>query len=143
MVETKPVDKVVNKWRDRASIASTEYAENAIENASKWLRNLKENKKNWKDAMQEVLSKNLWEQAIDKLTEQDYVNGIKEKGANRYSDGINKSVDKYQERMTKVLQFMQGIKLPPRGPKGSDQNFERVKVLGKALHDAKVKGLFK
>jgi len=40
--------------------------------------------------------------------------------------------------MGEVLRVIEGVALPPRGPRGSDVNFERVKAIGKALHEWKL-----
>jgi hypothetical protein len=42
----------------------------------------------------------------------------------------------YQERIQQVLTTIEGVTLPPRGPKGSPQNLNRVSPIGVALRKA-------
>ncbi|MGB9674721.1 MAG: hypothetical protein ACPLX8_01155, partial [Nanopusillaceae archaeon] len=59
-------------------------------------------------------------------------------GAARYPEGVRAAIDEYAKRMGEVLRVIEGVSLPPRGPKGADVNFERVKLIGKTLHEWKV-----
>lgn len=60
---------------------------------------------------------------------------------NRWAEGIQNARATMELAMEKVVKVLQAVKLPPRYPKGDDRNYERSKVVGKALRDAKEKGL--
>ena len=55
-------------------------------------------------------------------------------GATRFATGVAAAQDEYRTAMGPVLSLIAGIDLPPRGPRGAPENFERSRLVGDALH---------
>lgn len=60
------------------------------------------------------------------------------KGANRWPEGIALSGGKYAAKFAPFANVIKNTTLPPRGPAGSAQNYQRAQIMGDALHKAKV-----
>jgi len=144
MVKVKPLDIVTKKWQSRAAGAVEDY-KLGIQNP----------KVPWQTAAENAFD--AWSQGVQQaITDKRYVGGVRAAGnakwqnralvlgASRYPEGIRVGVEEYSKKMGEVLRVIEGVALPPRGPRGSDANFERVKSIGKTLHEwkiAKKKGL--
>lgn len=141
MVETKPLDRVIQKWQNRVSIATDDYVQGAVAAANKWKQNTEAAADVWKQAIQQALDR--WKQAVASTPADKYAKGIEEKGKDRYAQGVRLAVEEYRSKMAKVLEALKGITLPPRGPRGSPQNIKRVEVIALTLHKLKQQGAFK
>jgi len=64
------------------------------------------------------------------------------KNLRRWREGIEGSETEMAAAMAPVVAVLEAIKLPERYPKGDDRNYDRVKVIGKALRKAKEEGKF-
>lgn len=91
-------------------------------------------------AMTRVLSENLRLKGVERQDERAWIDGIVSKGRARYAEGVRASRDKYATGMAPYLELIQRImdELPPRGPRGSAANLERVRFMNEQLHELKV-----
>ena len=61
-------------------------------------------------------------------------------GPSRFSTGVQNAKPSYQQGFQKFHSVIASTTLPPRGPKGSPENLNRVSALTQALHSAKMAG---
>jgi len=54
-------------------------------------------------------------------------------GVERWGPGVMAGVDNYERGFAPYREVIQGVKLPPKYPKGDPRNYERVKAIGEAL----------
>lgn len=59
-------------------------------------------------------------------------------GTSRFAQGVSETSLDYERGVAPYLQVIEGITLPPRGPKGDPRNLERVKIIAQALRAKKV-----
>jgi len=140
MVKTKDIKYVVDKWHRRASAATSDY-EYGVKNTDKdWAANLKARKNAILQAIQQAFADGRFERGIDEVGHEGWKKATLEKGVARYTSGIEAGKSKYEAKMSKVLDIIRSVELPEKGPRGDPRNWERSKVLGMRLHEAKVKG---
>lgn len=60
-------------------------------------------------------------------------------GVPRWGGGVRAAEADYGKGFGPYRAVIEGTVLPPRGPKGSPANIDRVRVMAAALHDAKIK----
>jgi hypothetical protein len=137
----KPIpdaSSVAKKWADRAGTSGAELVAKAKQ--STWKTEAAAGEANYKRAMSDVISKELRKKGIEKSSDTAWQNGI-EQNMDRYETGVKNSEGKMQAGMTTVLNDIKAgmAALPPKGPKGSSENYKRSEMMGKALHDAKVR----
>jgi len=138
MVEVPPIEEVVRLWREGARARATVYAERAAKAASKWETNAKAAEATWEAAIQDAIRRKAFAAGIEAAGAESYRKGIEQKGSARYAPGIEAASDKYSRIMREVLDVIRGVELPPRGPRGAPQNYDRVRAIGDALHNWRI-----
>jgi len=63
-----------------------------------------------------------------------------EVGVARWGPGVRAAASDYAEGFAPYREVIERTTLPPRFPAGDPRNYERVQVLGQALHEKKVRG---
>lgn len=134
MVKTKPVEKVVSKWQSRASAAVEDY-KFGIENPKQdWATAAAAAQAAWAQGVQQAAAEGRYAGGVKKAGTEKWKRKALEVGAARYSSGIAAAVQDYASAISEVLRVLEGISLPPRGPRGDPRNYERVKIIGETLH---------
>ncbi len=62
----------------------------------------------------------------------------KKLGPGRYSEGVRAAEPEYRAGFAPYHAVIANTTLPPRGPKGSPENIDRVRAIAEALHDQKI-----
>ena len=141
MVKTKPLDYIVGKWTRRVEAATPDY-EYGIKNPRKdWAEETKKAEAAWADGVQKAISEGRFVKGVESAGTKKWQEKALKVGVKRYSEGVRAAKDDYKAKMAKILEILAGIELPPRGPRGDPRNYDRVKVIGDALHKAKIEGL--
>lgn len=127
---------VASKWSDRASGQGQLAAQNAAQAADKFLENARAGQDNYEQQMQsaEVLQRR--RDNLDDRARSKYGRRVQEVGANRYNQGVQGAQSDYQEGMAPVLEAIGSTDLTERGPSMSEANFQRVREIARAAHDA-------
>lgn len=61
-------------------------------------------------------------------------------GPSRYQTGVSAAQGDYTTGFQKYYNVLQSLNLPPRGPRGNPQNYQRSQAVGTALNQARVSG---
>lgn len=61
-------------------------------------------------------------------------------GPSRYQTGVAAASSDYQAGFQKYLNVLNSLNLPPRGPRGNPQNYQRSQAVGQALNQARTQG---
>lgn len=59
-------------------------------------------------------------------------------GVSRWPQGAKAGVGDYQKGVAPYFDVIGSLTLSPRGPKGSPENYDRVRAIGEALHAKKI-----
>jgi len=134
MVETKPIEQVVEKWQRKVSGAEPDYRA-GIENPKKdWEAATKAAEPAYKEGVTRAANEGRFGRGVAKAGTAKWKKNALEKGPGRWSAGVGMASDEYRSGMSEVLTTLNSVSLPPRGAKGDPRNYERVKVIGEALH---------
>ena len=94
----------------------------------------------------------IWEQGVSEAAARDgFAKGIEAKrtkwkrkalavGAVRYGPGVRAAEPDQAAGFAPYREVIAALTLSPRGPRGAPGNYERVREVGEALHDARVRG---
>src|SRR4030043_1209223 len=93
-ITVKPVSSAADKLVQRAQAASGEYAERAAQSGEKFAANAAAAKGNYGQAITAGGIPDRWARGIAKAGGQGYVNGVVQKGRDRFSQGV--TVGKYK-----------------------------------------------
>lgn len=125
------------KWRARASAAQQDYLQGAQRPRRSWAEATRAGVQAWVQGIQQALADGRYERGITPEAEQFWRARIEQVGAQRYSQGVQQSQDRYERNFAPYRQVLESLQLPERGPKGDPRNLERVRIVAEALHQAK------
>lgn len=140
MVDVKPIGQVVAKWKTRSGAAGTDYTQGAIAAASKYAQEAGKAGDSYNQGVQQAISRGAYQSGVQKAGAGKYQQGVQSKGAQRYAGGVAAGEQNYNAGIQGVLSTLGGITLPPRGPRGSPGNIQRVAAIAQALRSAKTGG---
>ncbi len=138
MVKVKPIDIVTKKWSARAAAATEDYKYGIQNPKVPWQTAAEAAFDAYVAGVQAAIADRRYIGGVRSAGNAKWQNRALTIGATRYPEGIRAAVEEYTKRMGEVLRVIEGVSLPPRGPKGDPKNYERVKAIGDTLHAWKV-----
>lgn len=138
MPAIKSTSDSAKKWVSRAGQAAGDYQ-----------RGVQNPRRNWQEAtldaeaaheagVQEAISNKSFAKGVQKAGNSKWQQRAQKVGAQRFGPGVAAAQGEYEAGFAPYASVIAGVQLPPRGPKGDPRNYERSKVIGDALHEAKV-----
>jgi hypothetical protein len=126
------------KWARKAAVSQQDYAEGVASPRAPWAASAMAAAGSWATGVQAAISGKRFEKGVQKAGDAAWSEGATKKGVARFAEGVAQSTGKYEQGIARYLQVIQSTTLPPRGPKGSAQNYQRSQAMGQALHNAKL-----
>jgi len=140
MPAVKPVGESADKWVRRAGAAGPDYKKGVENPARDWEEATKAAADAQEAGVTEALANKSFERGVSRAGTAKWKRKAIDVGVPRFAPGVAAAKADYQAGFAPFAAVIEGITLPPRGPKGDPRNFERVKIIGDALHEAKVSG---
>lgn len=134
----KSASQSQEKYVNRASGASLDYKQGAESTSKDQAQNAIASKDNYVKGVQESITRGAYEKGLGKSGKTKWLKGVQEKGAERYSGGVAAGASAYATNSGKYDTARGAANTLPRGPKGSEANFNRSKAVGQALRAVKV-----
>lgn len=138
MPAVKDISTVATKWSQRAQAAGADYTAGVKNPKNDWAGNTAAASSAYEQGVQQSVANQRFQKGVTKAGTAKWQAGAVNKGAQRYPQGVAQGSSNYQNGFGPFLQAIGGITLPPRGPKGSPNNYARVQAIGTALHTLKV-----
>lgn len=132
----KSVDATVKKWQARANVAGGDYAAGVAASGTRQSDNAVANKANWAAGVQAAASNDAYAKGLAKDPGK-YQRNVAAKGAARYGPGVSAAAPDYSKGIGPVLSTLSSLSLPPRQPRGSPSNLQRVQIVDAALRALK------
>ena len=140
MPAIKSIATSSDKWVRRAGQASTDYAKGVAAPRRSWAEATVEAKDAQAEGVQNAIANGSFEKGVQKAGNTKWARKATGVGAQRFGPGVAAAQSDYETGFGPYVQVISGITLPPRGPKGDPRNYERTKIIGDALHAAKLQG---
>ena len=140
MPKTKGVSNTVDKWQRRASVAAPDYQAGVQNPRQAWDVATKNAEANYRQGVTQAATEGRFGKGVSRVGNEKWLKGATVKGPARFVEGVNVGAPNFQDRINQVLTTIEGVTLPPRGPKGSPANYNRVTPIGEALRRAFGKG---
>jgi hypothetical protein len=125
--------KVADKWARRTASAGQDYEEGAIASASRWVAAAAASEGLYKQGVSDAMAKGSYSKGIQAAGAASFAEGVKDVGASRYAQGAAGATQDFASGIAPVLEVISRTDLPPRGPRGSEGNYQRATVIGRAL----------
>jgi len=134
----KSASASASKYVERAGNASGDYLSGAQGSTKDQAALAIAGKANYVAGIQASITAGRYEKGLQKSGKSGWLKGIAEKGANRFAEGVASGAGKYATESGKYDGARDAANTLPRGPKGSEANFNRAKVVGMALRKQKM-----
>ena len=123
------------KWASRAASSGDEYAQGVTSPRRPWAASTVAANDNYEAGISEAISENRFVKGVERAGDGKWKKGALDKGVARFRQGVGLGQEAYDRGFRPYVSVIEGVSLPPRGPKG--QNYERVRLIGEALREAK------
>lgn len=137
MPAVKPVSVAADKWVRRAGQAGPDYARGVANPRTSWSEATSQAAEAHAAGIQQAIAEGRFEKGVQAAGNAKWQRKATSIGAQRFGPGVAAAKADYEAGFSPYVAVIQGITLPPRGPKGDPRNYERVKQVGDALHAAK------
>lgn len=140
MADIKPLNQIKDKWQANASLAGDSYKAGVTSPRRSWSAAAAAADESRKAGLAEADARNAFVVGVQAAGDKKWKDNATTLGPTRYRQGVANSGDVFSGGFAKYHSVISGTTLPPRGPKGSPENIERVRAIADALHQAKVQG---
>jgi len=139
-MKVKSADAVAQKWADRAGVAGGDYT-NGINNPKQdQAEAAAAAAPAWAQGVQGAIARDGFAKGVQKAGSAKWKRKSATVGAQRFTQGVAAAKPDMAAGIGPVLQVLSGLTLPPRMPKGSPGNINRVTAVTEALRAMKVGG---
>jgi len=138
MPEIRETSTIANKWKTVTPARAEQYKLGVQDPKKDWGKNTAEAESNYEAGIKNAITRKAFGKGVKKAGTEAWKIGAVTKGAERFGPGVAASGNKYEEGFAPYRDVIKNTTLPKRGPTGSDENFDRVKAMGKALHSKKI-----
>jgi hypothetical protein len=134
---SKSAQQSAEKFVRNAGAASQDYVAGAEQTSKDQSALAIAGKANWAAGVQSAISGGRYEKGLQKSGKAGWLAGVKNKGQNRFGEGVANSAGKYAANSARFDTARNAASSAPRGPKGSPANLQRVALVVNALRTTK------
>ena len=140
MAEIKPLNRITEKWGANSALAGDSYREGVTNPRRSWAQAAAAADDARKAGLAEADARDAFVKGVTNAGDTKWKNNATVLGPARFRQGVANAKPAFSSGFSKYHSVIAGVTLPPRGPKGSPENIERVRSIADALHSAKVSG---
>jgi len=140
MAAIKSLDRIKANWKSGTATAGQRFKDGVMNPRRPWKESTLAAADLHRTATEEALARGAFASGVDKTSPEKQKNRAALLGPARYTQGTAAAVEEYGSGFAPSREVIQGVELRPRGPKGSPENYENVKLIGDALHEKKISG---
>lgn len=140
MAAIRPVEQSAEKWSRRAGVAQEDYVKGVESPRAPWAAAATAAGPSFRAGVIAAANAGRYEAGVKAAGDDRWRAGARNKGPARYSEGVQLAVGEWQRGFTPYAEAIRNLTLPPRGPKGSAANIQRVTAVATALRGVKERG---
>lgn len=133
MANIKPIEQSSDKWVRRASVAGPDYLAGVTNPRRPWAAAAGEAENNYKAGVTAAANAGRFGAGVKAAGDEKWKNGALKKGPGRFAEGVAIGKDDWGKGFSPYQSAIAALALPPRGPKGSPQNIQRVASVATTL----------
>lgn len=137
MPRVRDIAYLAEKWARKAAAASQDYSFGVQNPRTDWQQATVAASQAWQQGVQQAIQERRWENAVRQTPTQKWQQAAIEKGAQRFSQGVQLARDEWARAWEPHRQAIEGLQLPPRGPRGDPNNIQRVAIVARTLHEVR------
>jgi len=140
MAKIRSASEIAEKYARVTPGRSADYAAGVQNPKVDWKTATLAAEDSWVQGVQQAASERRFGKGVNRAGTDKWQRKAVELGAARWGPGVSAAKDDYEKNFAPYVAVIQGVQLPPRGPKGDPRNIERVAKIAMALHAKKVSG---
>lgn len=140
MADIKPLDTIVAKWIRVTPGRSEDYKSGVLNPRRDWASATAAAETAWEGGVTAAAARRAFSRGATAAGTPKWQAGSSGKGAERWPGGVRAAEADYRAGFSPYHGVISRTTLPPRGPAGDPANYERTRVIGNALHEAKMRG---
>lgn len=140
MPQVRSASSSAEKWSRNSANASKDYAAGVKAPRRSWAQATADSKDAWEQGMQNAAARGSFEKGVQAAGDAKWQRKASTVGAGRFATGVKAAQGDYQAGFAPYAAVIESTTLPPRGPKGSPENYQRTQAIGEALRAAKTGG---
>jgi hypothetical protein len=133
----KSVSMAGARFARRAGSAGEDYREGVEKTGRSWSSATKAAKASYIAGVQEAAGRNAFEKGVEAAGDAKWRERAMKLGPGRFAEGVAAGQSEYEKNVQPFLDVISRTDLPLRGPTGSEGNYQRSALLGRALRAAK------
>lgn len=137
-IAVKDISTIAAKWSTRAQAAGPDYTAGVKSTQKDWAGITAASADAWGAGVSAAVSDGRFAKGVSAAGNQKWQNAAATKGASRYPQGVAGAQANYNAGFAPFLQVIASVSLPPRAPRGSPNNIQRVSAITSALHAKKL-----
>ena len=138
--QVKDISTIAAKWSQRANAAGADYT-NGVKTTSKdWAGLTAAAAPSWEQGVTTAVANKRFANGVNKAGTQKWQTAASTTGAQRYPQGVSGAAPAYSTGFAPFLAVIASVTPPPRSPRGSPNNIQRVSAYADALHQKKLTG---
>lgn len=138
-MKVKDLGTAAKKFGTNASAGSANYA-TGVQSDTSWATNTANAASTWGQGVQAAVSSGSFAKGVSKAGQSKWQSAAVQKGQSRFQQAVSTPAaqQNWQAGFQPYATVLSSITVPPKGVKGSPQNYAIVQTIGDALHKAKV-----
>lgn len=137
-MEIKQLGAIATKWGKNSALAGDAYRDGVTSPRRSWAASAAASDEARKAGLAEADARNAFVNGVNDAGDAKWKKNSTILGPARFRQGVANATPEFSQGFSKYHGVLSGLTLPPRGPKGSPENINRVSVISEALHSAKV-----
>lgn len=139
-IATKDIGTIAAKWSSRAQAAGPDYTAGVKSTQKDWAALTAAAADSWGAGVSQAVTDGRFAKGVVAAGTPKWQAAASSKGATRYPQGVASGQPAYNAGFSPFLTVIQNLTLPPRSPRGSPNNIQRVSTIDSALHAKKIGG---
>lgn len=139
-MEVKPLNKIAEKWQRNASAAGESYKDGVSNPRRSWASAAALADDARKEGLAAADARDAFVKGVNAAGDAKWKKNATILGPARFRQGVQNAEAEFSAGFGKYHGVLGSVTLPPRGPKGSPENINRVAAIADALHSAKISG---
>ena len=133
MAAIKELSDASDKWVRRASVAGPDYVKGITDPRRPWAESAIKADGTYRQAVTQAANQGRYARGIKSAGEEKWKRNALQKGPGRFAEGVAVAKNDWEEGFKPFREAIASLDLPPRGPKGSAQNIQRVTAIAQTL----------
>lgn len=139
-IDIPSMSDITRAWTAGAGAGATRYREGVSRSGVDWEGPTKNAEQAWQQGVQEAAAAGRFGTGVDAAGNEKWRRRSIELGSARFASGIAAAASDYSSGFAPFRDVIAGLTLPPRGPRGSAGNLQRVAIITEALHQRRIQG---